>query len=328
MIVSDMLPRSETVIRTIILLLLILACIVCRSPEAAAVEIHDLGSPHADVHYDASLDVPAQDVARHYPGIKTRLEEAFRWQFLRDPKIRLVKERKDFLRMAGNPLTVAFASPGRNLIVIDQSKMTTRPFTMQSTLEHELCHILLHQHIDSTRLPRWLDEGLCQWASNSIDEMVYGQKGAALRGVALSQRAPPLGKLGARFPTDTRERLLAYEASKRFTAFIIGRYGEQGMIGMLKRLETGQDVSTAVLGEFSVPLGHLERDWHDSLRRRSTWFTFLGHYLYEILFALMAIISVYGFIRLRIQKRRYRDDDEDWEDAFGEHEGAEDNLRH
>ena len=39
---------------------------------------------------------------------------------------------------------------------------------------------------------------------------------------------------------------------------------------------------------------------------KMTWFTYLSYYLYEILFVLMALITVCAFIRLRIKKKRLR----------------------
>ena len=89
--------------------------------------------------------------------------------------------------MAGDPLVVAFAVPQRNLIVIDYSKMITHPLSLETTLKHELCHILLHEHIKTEILPRWLDEGLCQWASGGIGEIIMDQKRSRLNRAAFSR---------------------------------------------------------------------------------------------------------------------------------------------
>ena len=59
----------------------------------------------------------------------------------------------------------------------------------------------------------------------------------------------------------------------------------------------------------------VEKGWHDALRKRVTWFNYVINHLYEILFFLAALIMVYGFIRVFMKKRAYKDDDED--DDYG-----------
>ena len=122
------------------------------------------------------------------------------------PSIILVKNRKDFVRLAGDSLTVAFAVPSKNLIVIDYSKMITGSFRLQTTLKHELCHLLLHQHIKAENLPRWFDEGLCMWASEGIAEIIMDPKQSYLNRAAVTKRFIPFNNLKFRFPADKKGR--------------------------------------------------------------------------------------------------------------------------
>lgn len=278
-----------------------------RSPQL-------LQTKEITVWFDTSLDIPAKGVVDIFPVIRKELEAAFEWEFYQTPGVLLVKQRDDFLQMTDNPIAIAFASPERNLIVIDYSKMTAHRFTMPNTLKHEFCHILLHQHIATGNLPKWLDEGLCQWASQSIDEILDTQKQSALNGVTLSQRKISFTDLEHRFPDDLDSRLLAYAASKRFVAFLMDTYGKPKIMTILKYLEKGQDIETSTLSVLSKPLNTLEHQWHKSLKGKAAWLTFMGHYLYEILFAMMGMLTFYGFIRSRIRKKRYRDEEGGIED--------------
>jgi len=61
-------------------------------------------------------------------------------------------------------------------IVIDSSRMNVNPFTLSVTAKHELAHLLLHHKINRTHLPRWLDEGFAQWASDGISEIITGNR--------------------------------------------------------------------------------------------------------------------------------------------------------
>ncbi len=277
--------------------------------DAGAAQV--LETPAVEVLFDAGLDERAKDLAQHFPEVRRALEEIFQWEFYRIPTIYLVKHRDDFLAMAPNPLTVAFASPERDLIVIDHSRMITHPFALETTLKHELCHILLHQHIGRARLPRWLDEGLCQWVSNSIGEMLQGQKQSALNDAMLSYGRMSLGQIRYRFPEDRQRRLLAYGAAKGIAIYMIQRYGKPRVIDLLHLMGNGEEIEGAIQQTLSISLDSLETQWHNTLKRKTTWFTFLGHYLYEILFSLMGLLTIYGFIRSRIRKSRYRDEDED-----------------
>jgi hypothetical protein len=128
------------------------------------------------VVYDEVLKNAAQQVASVYPAIKQDLEKTFQWSLDFRPTVVLVKDSQRFLQIAGTSHIVAFAAPRENVMVIDHSKMHTTPFTLESTLKHELCHLLLHHYIDSARLPKWLDEGISQWASDGIAEVIMDYK--------------------------------------------------------------------------------------------------------------------------------------------------------
>jgi len=97
-----------------------------------------------EVFYDQPLKYAAVEVADMYPGTKADLERIFGWKLDLKASIILVKDRDKFQRMAESPLTVAFAVPARNLIVVDHSKMNINPLNLGNILKHELCHLLVH----------------------------------------------------------------------------------------------------------------------------------------------------------------------------------------
>jgi hypothetical protein len=51
--------------------------------------------------------------------------------------------------------------------------MKTYPFTLTVTLKHELCHLFLHYLIGGGELPRWFNEGIAQWTSGGIAELMF-----------------------------------------------------------------------------------------------------------------------------------------------------------
>jgi hypothetical protein len=123
-------------------------------------DLHIIKEKHVTVVFDPSLRSAAQDVADMFLNLKANLEREIGWDLNLIPSVLLMKDRKLFKRMSESPLTVAFAVPARNLVVIDYTRMLVRPFSLEITLKHELCHLLLHHHIRGHDFPRWLDEGV------------------------------------------------------------------------------------------------------------------------------------------------------------------------
>ena len=89
--------------------------------------------------------------------------------------------------------------PARDLIVIDYSRMNRVPFDLEDTLRHELSHILLHQEIDVSSLPKWLDEGVAQWASGGMADILRTGEKDLLQRAVLSHRLIALDNLRQHF---------------------------------------------------------------------------------------------------------------------------------
>jgi len=246
----------------------------------------------------------AKDLAGVYPEIRGELEDIFGWDLNLTPSILLIKDSRQFQRMIRSPLTVAFAVPERDLIIIDYSKIRSRPLSLRNIFKHELCHLLLHRHIKSTPLPRWLDEGVAQWVSDGVGDIISDQKRSLLNKAAFRGRFIPLGSLADRFPGREQQLILAYEESRSFVNHIIGKFGREGVLEILDRMKRGENMRAAVLRSCSISLDDLEKEWHSGLRRKITWFTYLSYNLYEILFAFAALITIYASIRIILRRRR------------------------
>ena len=286
-------------------LFLFTALILIFTRPLHAGEIRVLRDENLTVLFEPPLRSAAKKIARIYPGIKADLESIFGWDLDLRPSVLLIKDRRDFQGMAESPLTVAFAVPQKKLIVIDVSRMNISPFTIENTLKHELCHLLLHHHIRGHIFPRWLDEGVCQWVSDGIGDIIMDQKGSLLNRAALRGTFIRLDSLHQGFPRDKESLLLAYEESKGFVAHIISRFGKEGILRALEYMKKGEVADVAFTKALSTSLEKLEQEWHHALRRKMTWFTYLSYHLYEIIFALLALITIYAFIRIMMKKRAY-----------------------
>lgn len=240
--------------------------------------------------------------------MKLELEQKIGWGISYRPRIILYKDSTAFQRTVNNPYILAYAAPADKLMVIDNSKMNINPFKIETTIKHELCHLILHEHIQKAILPRWLDEGIAQWVCGGIDEVIFRERGSLLDSAVLSGRFIPLRSLHEKFPSDEKSFLLAYEQSKSTAEFIIKKYGEEGLRNLLNRLKNGHPVEEAILSEFSVSFPDFEAEWKNHLKKQAIWLTYLISHLYEFLFILGGLLLCYGFIKIWLKKRSMRDE--------------------
>ncbi len=276
-----------------------------------AIQLEFLSIPELMVRFEPSLKGIAKDVVHIYPRIKSNLEKTFGWEMPFRPTVYLVQDKEYFQRLTGNKLIVAFAAPAENLIVIDCSRLHIRPHRLDQILKHEMVHLILHHHIRSVHLPRWLDEGVAQWLSEGVAELLEAPQGSFFQEALLSGRYISLRDLEYSFPTDKKDLILAYEESRSFVDFISDKYGDDSIFEILKHLQKGNEIHIAFTKSLNALPEEVEDRWIRQQRRQTTWFIFLAGHIYEFLFLAGALLTVVGFIRFLIKKRNYRDEDDD-----------------
>lgn len=293
----------------------LLCFLLFSSGHLFAVETKSFQNEDVTVQYERSLlKTVAGEVVRIYPSVKHELEEVFKWKIHFRPLIVLIKDRETFGKITGNGPVVAVAIPKNNLIIIDNSKMKIHPFTMEATLKHELSHLLMHHYIKGKNLPRWLNEGVAQWASGGIAEIITVEDRDLLKQATLSGRFIRIGDLTYTFPADPTYLYLAYQESKSLVEYIISEYGTNGILHILNKLREGEGINDAIQNSISVSIYDLEGRWHDHLGTKYTWLTYLSSHLYQVLFFIAALTMVYGFIKFLIRRRNYRDEEELFDD--------------
>ncbi len=285
--------------------------ILAMAIPAAAQEFYLLQEPGVSIRFEPQLQPTAREVAEIYPRLRFTLQQIFDWEMNFRPTVFLIGDRQRFQRMAENPSVVAYARPGDNVVVIDCSRLHIRPHRLESVLKHEMIHLLLHHNIRGDLLPRWLDEGVAQFLSGGLAELLTAPHASLLEEALLSGEFIPLVDLHYRFPRDRRALLLAYEESRSFAAFIAAGYGDRKIIEVLAGLKNGASVQEAVAASLNLELRTVEQQWIEQLQSRSTWFSYLAVHLYDFLFLAAALLTVIGFVRFLAKKRAYRDEEEE-----------------
>ncbi|RZB30230.1 MAG: hypothetical protein SRB1_02510 [Desulfobacteraceae bacterium Eth-SRB1] len=263
------------------------------------------------VLFEEPLKNAAKEVANIYPTLIAELEKTLKWKLDYTPGVILIKERETFQKMAGSELVVAYAVPRRGLVVIDYSRMNNTPFTLRITLKHELCHLLLHRHIQEGRLPKWLDEGVAQWVSDGFGEIIMDRSKSFLIRAVLTGKYIPVSELTVRFPKERQALVLAYDESKSLIEYIAGKFGSDSIVAILENLKDGYDINQAIEKGISISLYELEKQWRARLSKRLTWLIYLSNNVYGILFFLAALLTIVGFIRYMKKKIDYKDEDDD-----------------
>jgi hypothetical protein len=290
-------------------LFLLVIFFVLFHPSLHAEQASVIQTDEIVVVFEEPLRFVANEAVNIFPTIKSDLESSLNWTLDFRPTLVLTTNRERFEEMTGSGVVVAYAVPQRKLMVIDYTKMNTAPFSLGTIMKHELCHLFLHNRVKNGRLPRWLDEGISQLASDGIAEIMMSRKGSILDKAVLSNKLLSMKRLSQSFPRDKESLLLSYEESKSFVEFINHEFGRERILNLLGHLQEGSEIDGAVLKSFSIPFDELERRWHTHLRKKITWFTYLANNLYTILFFLAALITIAGFVRMMIKKRRYGEDE-------------------
>jgi hypothetical protein len=273
-------------------------------------------TPQITVTYEPQIENAALKIANAYPEVKAVVEKKFGWQLKSRPTVVLLSSVKTFRSMTRNSLVTAFALSRENLIVMDYTKMDRTPVDLRATFEHELYHLLLHEHIRRADLPKWLDEGVAQWASGGVADIINPGNRDILKQSVLSGTVLPLNDISITFPAQPRKFVLAYQQSKSLVEFIVSEYGEDTLRAVLHSLKQGEDIETAVVRNLSIDLYDLEQSWKQKLQRKYSWFTYFADHIYWILFSAAALITLLGYFRFRTRLRNYRDtEDEDLFDS-------------
>lgn len=275
-----------------------------------AEDLNTLRKDDVTILYDDGLENAAVSAARIYPDVKKTLEKIIGWEVDFNPVIYLVKDHERFIHMSGHPLVVGYAVPEKLLIVIDYSKMLTDPFSVSSIMKHELTHLLLHKNIHNENLPKWLDEGISQWASGGLADIIMADHSSIDRAI-VTGRLIPFRYLSRGFPGDNETLMLAYAQSKSLAGYMAEEYSPAGIHTLLNSLKNGNDIESAVYRTFHVTFDELEKNWYSAMKKKATWLTLLIGHLYEIVFFFGAVSLIVAYVKITIRKRAQRDEDDD-----------------
>lgn len=317
--VNAMIDRIfATIVKRLAGVVLAASLVLCPMGIAAAVPQAGLALETVAVRvlYPPGRLATADRIADLSPTLLRELEAATGLPFDFRPTVVPTFSRVDFQRMGGRDAFVAFALPEQGQVVLDISRFEHRPAFFRSVLKHEYAHLLLHRHIASGHLPRWLDEGIAQQVSDGLSEYLPGRSQMVLGEALATDRVFPLAALAGTFPTDAFDLQLAYEQSRSIVGYMVQRYGDLFLKALISHAAAGLPVEQAFQTASGIALAEFEADWR---RRQGTPLSWLGRiagHVYGLLFFAAALATLVGYGRYRRRRRAY--------DAEEEEDGPED----
>jgi hypothetical protein len=300
--------RGGRLVRAAICIGLLLAAPGLR---AERIDLRVSAGADLTLQFEEGLQGAAEAVRGRYPQLKKDLETRFGWEMDFAPTVVLIKTPALFQRLSGSSLIVAFAAPRDNLIVMDYSQPSLHRRFGGNVLKHELVHLLLHHHIRSADIPRWFEEGVAQWSSEGVAELLVSSGPVILEKAMVSGKIIPFSRLRTHFPRQRQALALAYAQSRSLVDYLADEYGADKILEILNRMKAGTEFEKAVQTSLGEDLSAVQQSWLASGQSASVWWGFLARHVYEILFFGAALMTVVGFVRFLIRKRAYRDE---WDD--------------
>jgi len=181
-----------------------------------------------------------------------------------------------------------------------------------ATLQHEVAHVIIGQHINPNRLPRWLNEGLAMSVADqhTISDM-YKLAQAALRDHLI-----PLDQIEQMLSFHSQRASLAYIQSYDAVQFIQQEFPENTLAHVFDFMRKNPELSWARAFEEIAGVSQFYFEWHwqKQVKQNYNWLTVLSSdTVFWLIFPALAILAYFA-IRWRNRRKMKRWEQE--EDAL------------
>lgn len=261
-------------------------------------------------------ETTARRVVRILSRSKEYLEPQLGIELTSKVTVKLCPTEEDFRAAAGveSKLTLlAVAVPSRQTIIVNcQREGQWGVNDLQTTLQHELCHILIGEaeKQGGVTVPLWFNEGVAVRTSGRLPFLAYG----VLDGAAAAGNLIALADLRAEFPKDPALLTLAYEQSESFLRFLEHRSGPGIVPAILSGVSRGRPFEQAFKDATGLQVPEAENLWIKAITPRWWWVGYIRQFI--SLFFLMAVLCIIAYIVYRYRRRR-KFEEWDEEDRWG-----------
>jgi hypothetical protein len=264
---------------SLLLGVVVLCAVLALSSTGNAEPWRDMSSQHFRVFYleDAAFAATVAEWGEHYYtqitldlGLQHVVKRDWApWLWERRCRIYLYPSREAYLRATRAPQWSGGMVNYRQRVVYS---FLGAPAFLDKTLPHELAHIVFREFVgfDNARVPRWLDEGVAQYAESgrreeSLDLILQG----VAQGVYLS--LPQLQQVPLSHASGGVAQLF-YAQAVTLVHFFLEQYGSRRFIDFCRNLRDGQPIDRALSFATSGSvrsLADFEAAWQQFIRQLS-----------------------------------------------------------
>jgi hypothetical protein len=277
--------------------ILILGIIALSIFISSPVHSLNLETKYFNLIYDKSDELYAQAIIKFVDTIYERINRDMDLTPKKEIDIYLCRTNEQFEKIyRGKPAkqVVAFARLKPRELVAVKSPYLARQMNLESTLAHELAHLVLGAYLKGKDIPRWLNEGFTMYESREMRINHYAiVASAAIRGDLLK-----LEQLDYAFYADGVKLDLAYAQSYYLMSYIIGKYGPNKFRELIDAYVETYNLRTAIVKGLGIDFGQFDRDWRESIRERYFLVSVLAYSSPVWIMIILAVI-VYYFMKQR-----------------------------
>jgi hypothetical protein len=162
------------------------------------------------------------------------------------------------LEIGGQTWVGGHASPDLGVSVVAIAPGQNQSVEIERKIPHELAHLLTYEVVGQRydALPVWLREGIASMAESPNPDYPRAIS------LAVEQQALiPIADLCGSFPPEMSRIPLAYAESESFTRFIVTKYGNSGLVNLIRAYADGLDCEQGSIRALGNPLSELESEW-------------------------------------------------------------------
>lgn len=260
------------------------------------------------VHYVGKDIVNAQKAAKILAKAYDELVFDFQFEPAHHFDVYLMPTRKSFREALGGQLpdwTGAFANPMYNRMVVKSPRWDSDG-SFDTSLVHELVHLVIHQYLGVRDIPRWMDEGLAIFYS--------GEKrwttATALSKAISTNSIIPLSDIDYVLEYHQAKADLAYQQSYSAVRYLLKIYDIDAVRLILSKVRMGTSIQDSFVKATASSLSEFEMEWQAYARKTYKWMWF--YEINDYVWLLILILGVFAFagrwLRKRQIERQWRDE--------------------
>jgi hypothetical protein len=250
--------------------------------------------------YDKSDEIYAQAIVNYVDEIYERINRDMDLAPKKGIDICFCRTNEQFEKIyGGRPAkqVMAFARLKPKELVAIKSPYLARQMDLESTLAHELAHLVLGAYLKGKDIPRWLNEGFTMYESREMRINHYAMvASAAIRGDLLK-----LDQLDYAFYAEGAKLDLAYAQSYYLMSYIIGKYGPNKFRELIDEYVETYNLRTAIEKALGIDFSLFDKQWRASIKERYFFASVIAYSSPVWIMIILAVI-VYFIVRQRSKR--------------------------